>query len=228
MAMTSWQLSGDYFETCSCDYVCPCLPTNMAGQPTKGYCNAALVFHIEQGRYGNVVLDSLNFAVVLHTPSVMSQGNWSVGVILDERANPDQQQALTAIASGQAGGPMAPLGALIGTFLGTMTQPIQFQKNGLQRSFPFRASSTTRSKGSKALPIPMRRSISTTCSIRPTPARPWPGRRTAACMPSASIGTRPAAATTVASRRFIGRAEQSRTPAQEGSGITAMSRRGSG
>jgi hypothetical protein len=134
MAMTSWQLSGDYFETCSCDYVCPCLPTNMAGQPTKGYCNAALVFHIEQGRYGNVVLDGLNFAVVLHTPSVMSQGNWSVGVILDERANPDQQQALTAIASGQAGGPMAPLGALIGTFLGAMTQPIQFQKNGLQRS----------------------------------------------------------------------------------------------
>jgi hypothetical protein len=92
------------------------------------------VFHIEQGRYGNVVLDGLNFAVVLHTPSVMSQGNWSVGVILDESANPDQQQALTAIASGQAGGPMAPLGPLIGTFLGTMTQPIQFQKNGLQRS----------------------------------------------------------------------------------------------
>jgi hypothetical protein len=134
MATMSWQLSGDYFETCSCDYVCPCLPTNMAGQPTKGYCNAALVFHIEQGRYGNVVLDGLNFAVVLHTPSVMSQGNWSVGVILDERANPDQQQALTAIASGQAGGPMALSAPLIGTFLGTMTQPIRFQKNGLQRS----------------------------------------------------------------------------------------------
>jgi hypothetical protein len=134
MATTSWQLSGNYFETCSCDYVCPCLTSNLAAQPTKGYCNAALVFHIEQGRYGNVMLDGLNFAVVLHTPSVMSQGNWSVGVILDERANPDQQQALTAIASGQAGGPMAPLGALIGTFLGTMTQPIQFQKNGLQRS----------------------------------------------------------------------------------------------
>lgn len=134
MATTSWQLSGDYFETCSCDYVCPCLTSNLAAQPTKGYCNAALVFHIEQGRYGNVMLDGLNFAVVLHTPSVMSQGNWSVGVILDERANPDQQQALTAIASGQAGGPMAPLGPLIGTFLGTMTQPIQFQKNGLQRA----------------------------------------------------------------------------------------------
>jgi len=134
MATTSWQLSGDYFETCSCDYVCPCLPTNLAGQPTKGHCNFAFVFHIEQGRFGNVDLDGLNFAVVGHSPAVMSQGNWSVGLILDERANPDQQQALTAIASGQAGGPMAPLGPLIGTFLGTMAQPIQFQKNGLHRS----------------------------------------------------------------------------------------------
>jgi hypothetical protein len=65
---------------------------------------------------------------------VMSQGNWSVGAILDERAAADQQQALMAIVSGQAGGPMAPLGALISTFLGTMVKPIHYQKNGLQRS----------------------------------------------------------------------------------------------
>ncbi len=134
MAMTSWQLSGDYFETCSCDYLCPCLPTNLAGQPTKGHCNFAMVFHIEQGHYGNQTLDGLNFAVVGHTPAVMSQGNWSVGLILDERANAAQQQALTTIASGQAGGPMAPLGALIGTFLGTVVKPIHYQSNALQRS----------------------------------------------------------------------------------------------
>jgi hypothetical protein len=134
MATTSWQLSGDYFETCSCDFLCPCLPSNLAAQPTKGYCNFAMVFHIDRGRYGNLPLDGLNFAVVGHTPSVMSQGNWSVGVILDERATADQQQAITAIASGQAGGPMAPLGPLIGTFLGTAVHPIHYQRNGLQRS----------------------------------------------------------------------------------------------
>lgn len=134
MATISWQLSGDYFETCSCDYLCPCLPSNLAAQPTKGHCNFAMVFHIDQGRYGNLTLDGLNFAVVGHTPTVMGQGNWSVGVILDEQATADQQQALTAIASGQAGGPMAPLGALVSTFLGTTTKPIQFDKSGLQRS----------------------------------------------------------------------------------------------
>jgi hypothetical protein len=134
VATTSWQLSGDYFETCSCDFLCPCLPSNLAAQPTQGHCNFAMVFHIDQGRYGNLSLDGLNFAVVGHTPTVMSQGNWSVGVILDDRAAADQQQALTAIASGQAGGPMAPLGPLIGTFLGTVVKPIHYQTTALQRS----------------------------------------------------------------------------------------------
>ena len=134
MATTSWQLSGDYFETCSCDFLCPCLPSNLAAQPTKGDCTFAMVFHIDQGRYGSLSLDGLNFAVVGHTPTVMSQGNWSVGVILDERATAEQQQAITAIASGQAGGPMAPLGPLIGTFLGTEVKPIHYQRGNLQRS----------------------------------------------------------------------------------------------
>ena len=134
MATTSWQLSGDYCETCSCDFVCPCVPSNLAAQPTKGSCHFAMVFHIDQGRYGNLTMDGLNFAVVGSTPTVMSQGNWSVGVILDARATADQQQAIIAIASGQAGGPMAPLSGFIGTFLGTEVKPIHYQRNGLQRS----------------------------------------------------------------------------------------------
>jgi hypothetical protein len=134
MATPSWQLSGDYFETCSCDFLCPCLPSNLAAQPTKGDCNFAFVFHIDQGRYGTVILDGLNFAVVGHAPTMMSQGNWSVGVILDERATADQQQAITAIASGQAGGPMAPLAPMIGTFLGTEAKSMRYDKNGMRRS----------------------------------------------------------------------------------------------
>src|ERR687892_1959512 len=133
MATTSWQLSGDYFETCSCDFLCPCLPSNLAARPTMDHCNFAMVFHIDQGRYGDLSLDGLHFAVVGHTPTVMSQGNWSVGVILDERATAEQQQAITAIASGQAGGPMAPLGPLISTFLGTAAKKFRHPPNNPHR-----------------------------------------------------------------------------------------------
>ncbi|RVC21472.1 DUF1326 domain-containing protein, partial [Mesorhizobium sp. M7A.F.Ca.AU.002.02.1.1] len=44
-----WQLSGSYFENCSCDVVCPCLlSTNaqLTSKPTKGVCDVGLVFHI--------------------------------------------------------------------------------------------------------------------------------------------------------------------------------------
>ena len=134
MAKESWQLSGDYFETCSCDYLCPCLPTNLTGQPTKGHCFFAFAFHVDRGRYGSVALDGLNFAVVGLSPGVMVNGNWSVGLITDERASQEQQQALATIASGQGGGPMAALAPLIGKFLGAQAKPIHFQKNGMKRS----------------------------------------------------------------------------------------------
>ncbi len=134
MAKVSWQLSGDYFETCSCMYLCPCVPSNLTAQPSKGDCNFAFAFHVDRGRYDKVKLDGLNFAVVGHSPGVMGNGNWSVGLIISAKAKPEQQQALTQIASGQSGGPMAALAPLIGKFLGVETKPIQFQKKGLGRS----------------------------------------------------------------------------------------------
>ncbi|MCC6174146.1 MAG: DUF1326 domain-containing protein [Chloroflexi bacterium] len=119
MSTAEWQVSGQYFETCSCDFLCPCISSNLTARPTHGACTAALAFHVDRGHFGTVSLDGLNFVVVLRTPGAMADGNWSVGVITDERGTAGQQQALVSIASGQAGGPMAALGPLVGTFLGT-------------------------------------------------------------------------------------------------------------
>jgi hypothetical protein len=130
----AWELTGDYVETCSCDYVCPCILTNMAARPTKGECYFAMVFEIARGRHDAVTLDGLRFAVVGRTPDVMGAGNWSVGVIVDERATAEQERALAAIASGQAGGPMAALGPLVTSFLGVERRPIHITRSGLARS----------------------------------------------------------------------------------------------
>jgi hypothetical protein len=127
-------MTGDYFETCSCDYLCPCVPSNLAAKPTKGWCNFAMVFHIERGQSDAVKLDGLTFAVIGHTPGIMGNGNWSVGLIIDDRASAQQKQAITTIASGQAGGPPAILTEVVGTLLGVESRPIQFTKNGLHRS----------------------------------------------------------------------------------------------
>jgi hypothetical protein len=134
MANIEWKISGDYFEACSCDSVCPCPTSGMAARPTQGYCDAGLVFHVERGTYGTTTLDGLNFAVLLHTPGPMIAGNWTVGVVVDEKANTPQREALTAIASGQGGGPMAAVGPLVGTFAGVESKPIRIERDGLRRS----------------------------------------------------------------------------------------------
>jgi hypothetical protein len=133
-AARSWEIKGQYFETCNCDYVCPCPTSGFGARPTKGSCTFAMVFEIENGRFAETTLDGIRFAIVGHTPGVMGEGNWSVGLIADERARPEQQQALTTIVSGQAGGPLANLAPLIGEFLGVESAPIEFQRDGLRRA----------------------------------------------------------------------------------------------
>ena len=135
MPNTKWRVSGQYMETCSCDYLCPCAPSNLTGKHTKGYCNFAMAFHVDKGQYGTVKLDGLNFTVVAHAPGPsMSDGNIAVGLITDERATPEQQQALVQIGSGQGGGPMAALGPLVGKLLGVEAKPIRFEGQGIRYS----------------------------------------------------------------------------------------------
>jgi hypothetical protein len=130
MAAPSWQVSGQYYETCSCDFVCPCLPGRMAVAPSKGSCTFAMAFQIEHGRYEATVLDGLGFIVLGFTPGAMARGNWVVGLVTDDRATSDQREALVAIASGAGGGPMAAVSGLVGTFLGVESAPIRFDRAG--------------------------------------------------------------------------------------------------
>lgn len=134
MAEAKWAVKGQYYENCSCDFVCPCLPTQLMGKPTKGTCTFAMAFHIDQGHFGEVQLDDLGFLVLGWTPEEMGKGNWSVGVIVDERANAQQRDAIAGIASGSAGGPMAALGGLVGKFLGVESTPITFSDDGVSWS----------------------------------------------------------------------------------------------
>lgn len=130
MATPAWQVSGDYYETCSCDFVCPCVPGGMAVKPTKESCTFAMAFKVDRGNYGTVSLDGLGFILLGFTPQEMGKGNWSVGLITDDRASAEQRDAIAAIAGGAAGGPMAALSGLIGKFLGVQSAPIRFERSG--------------------------------------------------------------------------------------------------
>ena len=136
-AQAKWQLSGDYFENCNCDVVCPCLVSPAApltSRPTQGTCDVALFFHVDKGTYDTTPLDGLNVAVIGHAPGPMGAGNWTIAAYIDERADDQQTAALGAIFGGAEGGPMAAFAPLIGTHLGAKKVAIRYSINGKSRS----------------------------------------------------------------------------------------------
>ncbi len=151
MATPAWHVRGQYYETCSCDFLCPCMPGQLMVRPTKGSCTFAMAFQIDDGSYGNVSLGGLGFIVLGVTPEEMGKGNWSVGLIADERANSEQRDAITAIASGAAGGPMSALSGLIGKFLGVESAPIGFQRKGTSWSVKASALVDMAAEGAKGI-----------------------------------------------------------------------------
>lgn len=134
MADTPWHLKGEYFETCNCDFLCPCPTSHLQAPPTEGDCKAAMAFHVQDGKFGDLSLDGLTLVLVIYTPGAMIAGDWTLGIILDDTADEAQRAAIETIVSGKAGGPLERLSALVGTFAGIESAPIEFKMDGLSRS----------------------------------------------------------------------------------------------
>lgn len=131
MSGTDWHIRGDYFETCSCDYLCPCIFTNMTAMPTDGVCKVAIVLDIAEGRYGDTRLDGVAFVSAAMVDGPMADGNWTLGLIIDEGASDAQVDAIGRICSGDEGGPMALMAPLVGTFAGIERAPIAIERRDM-------------------------------------------------------------------------------------------------
>lgn len=134
MAETQWELSGQYFETCNCDFLCPCPESHSHARPTRGECIAAMAFKIEKGHFNDVFFGGLAFVVVFRTPGPMVEGNWRLGVIVDERADNAQRDALGTISSGKVGGPPGRFALRTSEFQGFEYLPVEFDGSGMEYS----------------------------------------------------------------------------------------------
>jgi hypothetical protein len=129
----SWSLAGSYFETCSCDVVCPCTASLSLGA-TRDRCKVVLVFNVKRGDVDGTDVSGLTVAAVCETPKVMSEGSWRLGVVIDDKASDEQAEKLGAVFSGALGGPMEALGPLVGEDLGLERLPIEVREDGLKHS----------------------------------------------------------------------------------------------
>lgn len=127
----SWNLQGEFYENCSCDAICPCTWSNLAHKATRDdYCRFALAFDVHNGSIEGVDVSGRSFVMVADTPPNMADGNWRVGIIIDDGASEEQVGKFGAVLSGQLGGPPAGLGPFLGEFLGIEQAPINIDRDG--------------------------------------------------------------------------------------------------
>jgi len=137
MESAKWHVMGDYFESCNCDVVCPCLLSSQAVNtvwPTYTHCDLALAFHIVKGHYGDSDLSDLTAIVIAYTPGKMINPDWSTAYYIDDRATPQQREAMSLIFTGKVGGPLADIAATTEYDLGIKFVPIQYNKDGKKRT----------------------------------------------------------------------------------------------
>jgi hypothetical protein len=126
----SWIIEGTYFENCNCDFACPCTVTSFASPGTEDRCQVILNYHIDRGEIDGVDVSGHSVSVVADAPAKMLDGNWRVGLLIDDKASKAQVDKLAGVFSGQMGGPMASLAPLIGEVLGIEQHPIEYRDSG--------------------------------------------------------------------------------------------------
>ena len=105
-AQPTWTLNGTVLIACNCDYGCPC---NFNARPSRGKCEGGWTWHVERGSFDGVSLEGLNFSVYANWPGAIHEGNGEAVILVDERADNQQRDAIATLISGKVGGPWAVL-----------------------------------------------------------------------------------------------------------------------
>ncbi|HET6868768.1 MAG TPA: DUF1326 domain-containing protein [Solirubrobacteraceae bacterium] len=126
----SWSLKGSYAETCSCELMCPCNLSFDHGA-TYDYCRVTLAFNIQEGDVEGTDISGRRVVMIADAPKVMTEGNWKLGVYIDDGASEEQFDKLVKVFSGELGGPMSALAPLIGEMRGVERAAIEIGDDGL-------------------------------------------------------------------------------------------------
>ena len=124
---TDWHLKGTVIVACNCEYGCPC---NFNARPSHGHCEGGWTWHVEDGRFGDVRLDGLNFSMLADWPAAIHEGNGEALLLIDEVADERQREAIGQFLRGEVGGPWAILVNTIARFHGPQVVPYELELAG--------------------------------------------------------------------------------------------------
>ena len=130
MASDNWSIKGNYFESCTCDLICPCITLK---PPTTGTCTALLGWHIDEGNVDDLQINDLNVSMFLEAPGLLTEGGFKVALYVDERASEAQFDAITQMYTGKLGGHLAVVAGLVGEVTSIKQTSIEYVVDGKQR-----------------------------------------------------------------------------------------------
>ena len=121
-----WMIRGTEFANCNCAWGCPC---QFGAKSTHGHCETVMSGHIEEGDFNDTSVDGLDWAALMYWPGEVAEGNGTQQVIIDERADPAQREALRKILHGESTAPGAThffvYNSMMSTVLDTLYAPIE-------------------------------------------------------------------------------------------------------
>ncbi|HUI96750.1 MAG TPA: DUF1326 domain-containing protein [Xanthobacteraceae bacterium] len=135
MVSGAWSLRGELALSCSCAVFCPCTLSLGLAPPTEGYCQTWAGIRIDEGRHDDTDLAGVKVGLIIEIPGLMSRGNWTAGLFVDDKASIQAVKALTRIFTGRAGGSTHLLSILVSHFLGVQQAPIVYRVEGQTRVF---------------------------------------------------------------------------------------------
>jgi len=118
--MIPWELQAVELVACNCAYGCPC---QFNALPTHGDCQAVAGFEVNKGHFGDTSLDGLRSVAVMQWPGPIHEGDGKALIIIDERADDAQRQALLTILSGGETDPGATIWNVFSATLSEVFEP---------------------------------------------------------------------------------------------------------
>ena len=119
----AYQLEGRLLEVCDCNVLCPCW---IGEDADNGTCDTVLAYHIDKGKIDGTDVSGLTIGLLAHIPGNILQGNWRMAVFVDDKASPQQQEAMLSAWTGKLGGPLADMAKLVGEVVAVERAPISF------------------------------------------------------------------------------------------------------
>ena len=120
----AYELEGTLLEVCNCNVLCPCW---IGEDPDNGTCDGIVGYHVDRGTVDGVDVSGRSFVMLAHIPGNVLKGNWRAVVYVDDKATPQQKEALLNAFTGKLGGPLADQAQLIGEVVAVESAPIDFR-----------------------------------------------------------------------------------------------------